>query len=229
MSSAATVHQLHLGHVVLPASHPRSSEGTCEIYSYVVEHPDGLIVVDTGPRAGHPVIDELYSPEVASIIDALNGQGFDERSVTAVVNTHLHFDHCGQNDRFDWAPVWVTAAEHEASLAKFYTVPEWADIAEPRRRFAADGEAVADGIRLLHTPGHTPGHQSVAVETAHGLELIVGQTCYSCLEYEATTPAESDMHDASWYQTGIDSLLRLQSLHPHQAYFSHDSTIYSPR
>lgn len=213
---------------MLPESHPRSIEATCEIYSYLIDHPDGLIVVDTGPRSGHAVIDELYAPQVISIVDALHDRGFDERSVTAVVNTHLHFDHCGQNYLFDHAPIWVTAAEHDASLTEFYTVAEWAEITEPRRRLSADNEAVADGVRLLHTPGHTPGHQSVAVETTNGLELIVGQTCYSCVEYESATPAESDMHDASWYETGIDSLLRLESLRPQRAHFSHDSATWSP-
>jgi N-acyl homoserine lactone hydrolase len=214
--------------VVLPAWHPRSTEGTCEIYSYVIDHPDGLLVIDTGPRSGHPLIEEMYAPRVVSIIDALHHAGFDERTVMAVVNTHLHFDHCGQNDAFDQSPVWVTAAELEASLTEFYTVPEWAAIDIDRRRLSVDGEAIVDGVRLLHTPGHTPGHQSVAVSTANGLELVAGQACYSCAEYRTVTPAESDMHDPSWYQAGVDSLTRLRSLDAQRAHFSHDATTYRP-
>ncbi len=175
-----SIHQLHLGHVGLPDFHPRSNEETCEIYSHVIDHPDGLIVVDTGPRAGHPFIDELYAPQIVSIIDAINAAGFDSRDVAAVVNTHLHFDHCGQNHLLDKAPIWTTAAEHEISITEFYTVPEWASIGPDKLRLSDDGETIADGVRLLHTPGHTPGHQSVAIDTDHGLELIVGQTCYPC-------------------------------------------------
>jgi len=228
-ATPATVHQLHLGHVVLPTSHPRSNESTCEIYSYVIEHPDGLIVVDTGPRSGDAVIDELYAPQVASIVDALNSAGLDEREVMAVVNTHLHFDHCGQNNAFANAPIWVTAAEYEASLAEFYTVPHWAEIAESHRRTSQDGESITEGVRLLHTPGHTPGHQSVAVDTANGLESIVGQACYSCAEYEAAAPAEADMHDATWVEAGLDSLNRLRALHPRLAHFSHDAATHRRR
>ena len=84
-----TIHQVHFGHVVLPDSHPRHNEQTCEIYSYVIDHPDGLIVVDTGPRTGHRFIDALYAPKVVSIIDAINAAGLDNRDVSAVVNTHL--------------------------------------------------------------------------------------------------------------------------------------------
>jgi len=228
MGSASTVHQLHLGHVVLPESHPRSVEGTCEIYSYVIDHPDGLIIIDTGPRSGHPVIDELYAPQVVSVVDALHASGFDERAVAAIANTHLHFDHCGQNDHFDTAPIWVTEAEYEASLAEFYTVPDWAEISRAQRRFSTDGESIADGVRLLHTPGHTPGHQSVAIETADGLELVVGQACYSCAEYEAARPAGTDMHEASWLDTGIESIARLHALGAKRAHFSHDAVTYSP-
>lgn len=226
MGSTPAVHQIHLGHVALPGSHPRSAERTCEIYSYVIEHNDGLIVVDTGPRSGHPVIDELYAPEIVSIIDAIHTAGFDERAVTDVVNTHLHFDHCGQNDLFVETPIWVTQAEYDASLTEFYTVPDWAEISVTQRRFSTDGEAIADGVQLLHTPGHTPGHQSIAVRTTNGLELIAGQACYSCLEFAGSSPAETDMHDASWFEAGTASLVRLQSLGAQLVHFSHDGATY---
>ncbi len=220
------VTRLHLGRVSLPDSHPRAAARHCDLFSFVVAHGDGLVVVDTGPRSGHPVIDELYSPEVVSIIDALNTAGFDERDVTAVVNTHLHFDHCGQNHLFPSTPIWVSAAEVEAAEAEFYTVPDWAAIAEPQLRLSADNEAVAEGVRLLHTPGHTPGHQSIAVDTPAGREIIVGQTCYTCAEFEAGQPAEFDMHDETWLTAGTESLARLRSLNANRAFFSHDRAIY---
>ena len=181
-----------------------------------------MIVVDTGPRAGHPVIDELYAPQVRSIIEVLNRTGIDERDVLAIVNTHLHFDHCGQNHLLSSAPVWATDEEVQAATAEFYTVPEWAEITPDRRRRTIDGELIASGVRLLHTPGHTPGHQSVSVETSHGLELIVGQACYSCSEFELGEPELSDMHDESWLAVGQSSLDRLRSLSPVRAHFSHD-------
>jgi len=224
----SSIHQLHLGHVVLPDSHPRHNEQTSEIYSYVIDHPDGLIVVDTGPRTGHRFIDELYAPKVVSIIDAINAAGLDDRDVAAVVNTHLHFDHCGQNYLFEKAPIWITAAEHEISTTEFYTVPEWASIDPDKLRLSNDGETIADGVRLLHTPGHTPGHQSVVVDTEHGLELIIGQACYTCAEYRSASPAITDMHDPSWQQVGLDSLARLRSLDPDRAHLSHDATTYQP-
>ena len=222
------IHQLHLGHILLPDSHPRATERICEIYCYAIEHPDGIIVVDTGPRAGHPVIDELYAPEVVSITSALTSAGLDERGVAAVVNTHLHFDHCGQNNLLGHAPVWVTEAELEVSTAEFYTVPEWAHIDASRLRVALDGELIADGVRILHTPGHTPGHLSVAVETDLGLEIVVGQACYSCAEFAAGSTNPADMHDPAWHTAGVESIARLRSLNAVRAHFSHDATTHAP-
>lgn len=97
--------------MVLPDWHPRSADGTCPLFGIAIDHPDGIIVVDTGTRAGHPVIDERYAPEAVPIIDALQGAGIDERDVSAIVNTHSHFDHCGQNHALPQAPVWVSQAE----------------------------------------------------------------------------------------------------------------------
>lgn len=227
----STITRLNLGHVNLPDWHPRADDLTCPLYGYVIEHPDGIVVVDTGTRAGHTMIDELYAPTVISVVAALHDVGLDERDVLAVVNTHLHFDHCGQNHLLPNAPVWVTASELEAASAELYTVPSWANIDPQRRRLSSDGEVLADGIRLWHTPGHTPGHQSVAVETNDGLDVIVGQACYTCAEFSLADShefgvSEADMHDPSWLAVGRQSLARLHALKPRRAYFSHDRTTF---
>jgi len=218
--------RLELGSVQLPETHPRAGDGQCPILCFAVVHRDGVVVIDTGPAAGHPVIDELYAPDVISIVAALHQAGIDERDVGDIINTHLHFDHCGQNDQLPSARVWVTDEEVEASIEPFYTVPEWAAIDPARRRVSRDEGEVADGVVLLHTPGHTPGHQSVAVQTPKGLELVVGQTCYSCAEFDADAPMVADMHDAEWLAVGTDSLRRLQALSPAACHFSHDVAIW---
>lgn len=223
----ARIVQLDLGRVTLPDSHPRAAAGTCQINAFAISTADGVVVVDTGPRSGHPVIDQLYAPEVSSIVEVLNHHLIDERQVMAVVNTHLHFDHCGQNHLLASAPVWVTEAEvNTAATTEFYTVEEWADIAPDRLRLAGDGETIGPGVRLLHTPGHTPGHLSVAIDTEAGPEIIVGQACYSCDEFESGRPAVSDMHDPHWVDVGAESLARLRALEPIAAHFSHDPTVF---
>jgi len=193
---------------------------------HAIDHPDGVIVIDTGPRAGHPVIDELYAPEVVTIVDALHRAAIDERDVVAVILSHLHFDHCGQHHLLPSAPVWSTEAEVAAAEEPLYTVPEWAGVDPGRLRLSMDGEEVADGVRILHTPGHTPGHQSVAVAGPEGTELVVGQACYSCAEFGRGHLAPTDMHDDALVAAGRNSLDRLRRLDPVKAHFSHDPTIH---
>lgn len=194
------------------------------IRAFLLRHPDGLVLVDTGVGADNELIDELYSPSVRSVVVALNDAGVDERDVVAIVNTHLHFDHCGQNALFPSASVYVQAAEVKAAREPMYTVPEWADVDSPRVR-SLDGDAeIAAGVQVLATPGHTPGHQSVLV----GDELVVGQCCYTCAEFSSGAPHPADMHGESWFASGQASLDRLRSLGVASAHFSHDATVWAP-
>jgi N-acyl homoserine lactone hydrolase len=151
--------------------------------------------------------------------------------VVAIVNTHLHFDHCGQNDSLPGVPVWVRADEVEAARTEGYTVPEWATIPPERLRLAADGEEIASGVRLVATPGHTPGHQSVVVTDRDGnYHIVAGQCCHSGKEWAAGAPAATDMYDPGLVRAGIDSLERLLELAPVAVFFSHDPDPYrTPR
>jgi glyoxylase-like metal-dependent hydrolase (beta-lactamase superfamily II) len=66
------------------------------VHAWLVRHPDGPVLVDTGIGIGHPLIDTWYRPRVTPLADALAAIGVDGRDVAAVVLSHLHFDHCGQ-------------------------------------------------------------------------------------------------------------------------------------
>ena len=111
------------------------------------------------------MIDELYRPEITPLADALGAVGLTPSDITAVIVSHLHFDHCGQLNLIA-APVYLQAEEHEAAQSPGYTVPDWAAIPEDRLRLVRGDEEIAEGIGLLSTPGHTPGHQSVVIEAA---------------------------------------------------------------
>ena len=111
---------------------------------------------------------------------------------------------------------------------RLYTVPDWATVPDARLRLSTDGEEIASGVTILHTPGHTPGHQSVSVETANGLELLAGQACWTCREFETMTAASSDAHDETWRAAAADSLQRLRDLQPQRAHFAHDTATWEP-
>lgn len=224
------VETLHLGTVQLPDQHPRSAEGTCTIDGFLIHHPDGPILVDTGVADDHELINQIYQPASVPIVEALNTAGVDERSLVAIVNTHLHFDHCGQNRFLPKTPVYVQAAELAAASQPKFTISEWAHIEDHRLRVVDGDHELADGVRLIATPGHTPGHQSICIDSApDDRSIIVGQCCYTCAEFESATLLPGDMHDPSMFDVGMKSLGRLRALEPRRAFFSHDRTQLTSR
>ena len=101
------------------------------------------------------------------------------------MNTHLHFDHCGGNRLFPGLPIYVQRLEREAARVPGYTIPEWVEF-EGARYVELDGAAeIVPGVRVVRTPGHTPGHQSVLVETEDGLVVVAGDVAYRWEDFDA--------------------------------------------
>ena len=138
---------------------------------HVIEHPDGRVLVDTGMIDSTPELDEQWGIRFdASLIP---------RDVVCVINTHLHFDHCGGNRLFAGTPIHVQRVEREVARGEDYTIPEWVEF-DGATYVEHDGAAeIVPGVRVLPTPGHTPGHQSVLVDTDDGLVVCAGDVGYT--------------------------------------------------
>lgn len=134
-----------------------------------IRHADGLVLVDTGVGWGHTDLDAAYQPIRRPLDESRTAQKLRIEDVALVVNTHLHFDHCGSNRLFPEVPIFVQRTEVEVAHAlPRFTILEWVDFDRADYR-QLDGDAVIlPGLRVLSTPGHTPGHQSVLVETSAG-------------------------------------------------------------
>jgi N-acyl homoserine lactone hydrolase len=139
------------------------------VYVHVIDHPDARVLVDTGITELHPAAADL-DPRLRP----LSEQEFDLAAVDIVVNTHLHFDHCGGNHLFAGKPIYVQRQElDDARGEDDYTIREWVD-APGVRYLPVDGELeLLPGIRLVPAPGHTRGMQVVVIETA-GRPVVVG-------------------------------------------------------
>jgi N-acyl homoserine lactone hydrolase len=142
------------------------------VYVHVIDHPDARVLVDTGLTELDPAVADM-DPR----LQPLSEQDFDLASVDMVVNTHLHFDHCGGNHLFAGKPIYVQRRElDDARSQDDYTIREWVD-APGVTYVPVDGELeLLPGIRLLPTPGHTPGSQVVVVETGERPVVIAGDT-----------------------------------------------------
>ena len=139
------------------------------VYVHVIDHPDARLLVDTGMTELHPAVADL-DPRLFP----LSKQDFDLAGIDIVVNTHLHFDHCGGNHLFAGKPIYVQSLELDDARNKDdYTIREWVD-APGVRYVPVDGEfELLPGLRLVPAPGHTRGSQVVVVESG-GRPVVVG-------------------------------------------------------
>ncbi len=197
---------------------------------FLIEHPRGPILVDTGVGEGSRFIDRAYAPVRGDLKAALARHGVEVAEIGTVILTHLHFDHIGRNGEFPGATFFAQRAEIEAAAVPAYTVSEWLGL-ETLSYVAVDGEAeVARGVTLIPTPGHTLGHQSVLVETDHGLEAIAGQAASSPGEFAEVlrTGRLPGIDPPDWPEAYVASILRLAAPRPARVYFSHHEGAWAP-
>jgi N-acyl homoserine lactone hydrolase len=188
---------------------------------------DGVFLFDNGAGFGDAEVEEIYEPRAVPLEDALAGVGISITDVTAAANCHLHFDHAGQNARLHGIPIFVQRAEWVKVHEPDYTVPEWVDV--PGLRYEVlDGEAeVAPSLRLVPTPGHTAGHQSLALDAPEGTVVLAGQAVQSRREWEgAAEPSASGRPSAPDPDAYERSVERLRSLEPVRVHFAHDAEIW---
>jgi glyoxylase-like metal-dependent hydrolase (beta-lactamase superfamily II) len=151
------------------------------IYVFYLEGGDQKILVDTG-------MEEFMVPPGAAEDTGLKIMEFEEALATVnlkpedvdiVIQTHLHNDHCENTYKCTKAKVYVQQAELD-----FFKSPHpldhryYSDLLDESEVVPVEGDTeIVPGVRVVLTPGHTPGGQSVAVETDGGTAVITGFCC----------------------------------------------------
>jgi glyoxylase-like metal-dependent hydrolase (beta-lactamase superfamily II) len=139
-----------------------------------------------------------------------------------VINTHLHFDHCGQNAVFRHAPAVVQRTELSRIQRESPELYDWFDFMNGRFELL-DGDAeIFPGLEVVATPGHTVGHQCVVVD---GADLLIGDAAYTPRQYadpeaQALPPGQAS-DEAAWR----GSVRRLRSLSPERVHFCHHTDV----
>ncbi len=151
------------------------------MYVFYVAGGDKKILVDTGldEFVVPPEVGEKYGFEVLEFEPALATVGLHVEDIDIIINTHLHDDHCANNSKCKNAKTYVQQAEldfmanpHPVDYRYFPELLDGVNVAPVQ----GDVE-IADGVRIIFTPGHTPGGQSVMVNTAAGKAVITGFCC----------------------------------------------------
>ena len=202
--------------------------------AFLVEHPQGTAVFDTGMHAelehtkermrSTAELFELDLPEGWTVADQLVRRGVSPEDVDLAIVSHLHFDHCGGLAQLPAARVVVQQAEWDAAfrgpLVDFGVFnPDDFDLGHDREVLDGEHDLFGDGsVVVVPTPGHTAGHQSLLVE---GRLLLTGDACYCRLALDLDAPPPFG-HDID-RQRGVFAWLREQEVAGIQLVFSHDA------
>ena len=142
-----------------------------------VDRPDATF----GPQSGLKVLMERQD----AIVARLASLDVVPDDISIVVNSHLHFDHAGNNGAFPRA-TFVVQAEHLAFAKGKPNFPGvyW-DIAELRYLPVSGRTRIARGVEVVPTPGHAPGHQSLVVDLAQsGRVVLTGDAAFTRMNVE---------------------------------------------
>ncbi len=198
------------------------------VIGYALRHTSGVLLFDTGFGFGNAELDERYHPVARPILEVLRAAGIERTDITAVANCHLHADHAGQNGAFDGTPIHVQASEWALAHTVDHTILEWIDTPGATYEFTDGDREIAPSIRVVATPGHTRGHQSLLVDTADGPVVLAGQACYTVGEWIGDPEALEGRTSSPDPDAYGRSIRRLKSMRPVRVYFAHDRAVWTP-
>ena len=186
-------------------------------YIWYIEGPKENIIVDTGGKAetlsmlGFPPAKDVQSPE-----KALGKLGLKCEDIDIVILTHLMFDHFEyagkfKNARFVVQKDELDYARNPHSLMQYLYLPIQELLDEVNFDILEGDKEIVKGVKVLLTPGHSPGSQSVAIETEKGTALITGFCCINENFVEGVWPVTPPSIHANATQA-YDSMLKVKEI-----------------
>jgi glyoxylase-like metal-dependent hydrolase (beta-lactamase superfamily II) len=165
------------------------------IGSHLIQTPDYTILVDTshGPRHTQ---NNMMTLQGGDLLASLQQAGIEVNDIDIVFYTHLHIDHVGWTGRLvdGKQTLTFTRARHMVRSAEWRRfddpsvsrrgVDEALKLLEPCVELVEDGQAIAPGVVVYATPGHTVGHSALIVTSGDERAVILGDAFHSTVQFE---------------------------------------------
>lgn len=202
----------------------RGGERVIGIPAYLLETDRGArILFDTGfppdyltdaaraERDGLPAFGRLvdFRPDQTAE-GALGALGLQPADIDLVILSHGHIDHVGSLPLFAHAPIVMTRVERSDPRPSYFGTAQPMDWPEARYHLIETDTPICDGLTLVLTPGHTPGHLSALLDLPNTGPVILAADAIN----RASEPAEhfADAQDPVASQASADRLLALPGL-----------------
>ena len=224
---------MYAGRILLPdKGHMTPGHGVGEaismpVYTYLIVHPNGLVLVDTGQKQGGPAVVR----EEDRVVSRLKQLGYKPEDIRYVIMTHLHVDHAAYMTEFPNAVFIVRKEELKAAwwpegCEHGYVYDHYKNTRDYQFFEPLDNEVFdvfLDGTVLcIDTKGHTRGHQSVIVKLKHtGNVVLVGDA--ASLQENLDLRIQPGICSNNWY--AMQSLGKLSHLRDcgYTLFYEHDT------
>lgn len=161
------------------------------VFSFLVEGNGKKILVDTGMSDTEHSVKYHHDgrqEQGQAIHEQLQKLGIKTNQIDSIIFTHLHWDHCYNLEQFPLAKLIVSRKEYDFAVnpIPFY----WASYEYPAATglkppfadreftFTQGEQEIEEGITVIPTPGHSPGHIAVSIQTKKGKYFIVGDLMF---------------------------------------------------
>ena len=218
----------------------RDGSAVFPVASWLIDHPDGLVLFDTGMhvdlQANHDRIGEttakIFTPDFRpgeELTERLRERTIRTGDIDRVILSHLHFDHAGGTEEIPDARIVVQQAEWEAGHDErmidngVYNPADY-DHGHDVEAIVGQHDVFGDGrVTCLPTPGHTRGHQSLRVELDSGPVVLTADCVYTrvMLDEMIVPPFGSERAKLQQRQS-MEYLRSLRSDEGCQLIFGHD-------
>jgi len=186
-------------------------------YIWVVKGEGETVVFDSGVRPDYGREMSLLKDSYVQQDTMLERMGIKAAEVKHLVISHMHFDHCGGLELFPNAKVYIQRREFDFwaydpiakrppfaganknvpppwgqsyGVSEAVSINQMAELRGSDRLVLVDGDQeILPGIEIMLTPGHTPGLQSLAIETKNGIVVLASDSAHLQKNFEIDTPS----------------------------------------